>query len=250
MDVSELIERLQVEGARMTDVVAPADPGAPVPTCPDWAVRDLVRHLGGVHRWATGFVRGGDQPNGGDLEELVGGWPLDQELPAWFAMGHRDLVVALRSAPPDLQTWTFLDAPSPLAFWARRQAHETAIHRVDAESAIGEITGFPAPFAVDGIDELLLAFVARGGSALPIDREQTMLVEATDARRSWLVTFAPDGLRTSGDAEGADPSTRVRGSASDLYVWLWNRRGTEGLGLEGNRELPVLWRDHVRVRWS
>lgn len=31
--------------------------------------------------------------------------------------------------------WTFLDAPSPLAFWARRQAHETAIHRADAQLA-------------------------------------------------------------------------------------------------------------------
>src|SRR6266704_1004706 len=27
-----------------------------LPTCPDWAVRDLVGHLGGVHRWAASFV--------------------------------------------------------------------------------------------------------------------------------------------------------------------------------------------------
>ncbi|MER6443505.1 hypothetical protein ABT275_45720 [Streptomyces sp. NPDC001185] len=35
--------------------------------------------------------------------------------------------------------WTFNPArvPSPLAFWTRRQAHETAVHRYDAEAATG-----------------------------------------------------------------------------------------------------------------
>src|SRR5262249_53658636 len=57
------------------------------------------------------------------------------ELPGWFREGHAALVQALSVAGPDLNCWAFLAAPSPLAFWARRQAHETAIHRVDAGQA-------------------------------------------------------------------------------------------------------------------
>jgi uncharacterized protein (TIGR03083 family) len=235
----------------MSSVLVEADLGAPVPTCPGWTVRDLVRHLGGVHRWATGFVRGeGRQAKDGDLEELVSGWPDDAALRPWFAQGHEELVRALAGASPDLETWTFLDAPSPLAFWARRQAHETAIHRVDAESAIDRITGFPAPFAVDGIDELLLRFVARGGPELPVDRDRALLVEATDVDRRWRVTFTPSGFRTAGHGGAGSADTRIRASASDLYLGLWNRRAFEPSAIVGDEHLVELWREHVRVRWS
>jgi uncharacterized protein (TIGR03083 family) len=206
----------------MSSVLLEADLGAPVRTCPGWTVRDLVRHLGGVHRWATGFVRGeGRQPKDGDLEELVR---------------------ALAGASPDLETWTFLDAPSPLAFWARRQAHETAIHRVDAESAIDRITGFSTPFAVDGIDELLLRFVARGGPELPVDRDRTLLVEATDVDRRWRVTFTPSGFRTAGDGGAGSADTLIRASASDLYLGLWNRRAFEPSAIVGDEHLAQLQR--------
>ncbi len=175
MDVPEYVEQLRRDGERLATVASFTDPGAPVPTCPDWSLRDLVHHVGGVHRWATGFVRGaGRQPPDGDLERFVGGWPIDSELVVWFADGHRVLAESLASAPADLETWTFLEAPTPLAFWARRQAHETATHRVDAESAGGEVTGFPSGFSVDGIDELLLRFANRPGRTLPVETMRSM----------------------------------------------------------------------------
>ena len=77
MDVHEHIEQLQRDGARLADVTSSTDPAARVPTCPEWQLRDLVRHVGGVHRWATGFVVGaGAQPPDGDLEQLVGGFGM------------------------------------------------------------------------------------------------------------------------------------------------------------------------------
>ena len=77
---------------------------------------------------------------------------------------------AERGAPHRDARRTFMPAPTPLAFSARRQAHETGIHRVDAESALGTP---PAPmgaaFAVDGIDAAQRAFTpvaaARSGPA-------------------------------------------------------------------------------------
>ncbi len=68
---------------------------------------------------------------------------------------------------------TFLkDAPAPREFWARRQAHETTIHMVDAQSALlGRVpstdeAGISSAFAADGLDELLRGFFTRGKSKL------------------------------------------------------------------------------------
>ncbi|HEU4842430.1 MAG TPA: maleylpyruvate isomerase N-terminal domain-containing protein, partial [Ilumatobacteraceae bacterium] len=120
----------------LASAAAEAGWAAPVPTCPGWTVRDLVRHLGGVHRWATGFVaESRAEKDDRTQEELVGGWPDDGDLGRWFLDGAERLATALDAASPDLRCWTFLRAPSPRVHWARRQAHETAIHRVDAEAA-------------------------------------------------------------------------------------------------------------------
>jgi uncharacterized protein (TIGR03083 family) len=251
VEVDEHIEQLRRDGERLAAVASSTDPAAPVPTCPEWELRDLVRHVGGVHRWATGFVSGaGVQPPDGDLERLVGGWPDDAELVTWFRSGHRALVQALVSAPADLDTWTFLDAPTPRAFWARRQAHETAIHRVDAECAAGDVTGCPPGFAADGIDELLLRFVSRPGKTLPVDEPRSMLVRATDVPHSWRVTFARTGFQVQTDPVDAEVELAVTATASDLYTLLWNRRDPSGAELDGETDVLALWRESVRIRWT
>jgi uncharacterized protein (TIGR03083 family) len=212
-------------------------------------LRDLIHHLGGVHRWATGFIRGEGGPEGGDLEVLSGGWPTDAELVAWFREGCGALADALTSAPTDLDAWTFLPAPTPLLHWARRQAHETAIHRVDAEHAANNVTGFPAGFAADGIDEIVIAFVGRGGAPVEGDAP-SMLVAPSDDPTRWGVTFESSGLRTRADPDADRADLALRGAASDLYLTLWNRRTAEGSELEGDASLLDRWREAVDLRWS
>jgi len=120
MDVPAHVDALQAAGHRLVEVAATTAPDTPVPTCPGWTVRDLVRHLGGIHAWATIFVAERRvEPIAQDLEELVGGWPPDTELVGWYGALHRRLVATLAAAPPDLECFTFLAAPSPLAMWAR-----------------------------------------------------------------------------------------------------------------------------------
>ena len=75
-------------------------------------------------------------------------WPDDDDLINWYLDTNANLVDALESAPPDVESFTFLPAPSPLAMWARRQAHETSIHRFDAENAAGIASEFDPTFAV------------------------------------------------------------------------------------------------------
>jgi len=135
-DIPGYIGALRREGQLLAGEAQRAGLAARVPSCPGWAVRDLLKHTGYVHRWATGFVAQGlIRPVGDSEEEILSQGPGDAELPGWFREGHAALVQALSVAGPDLNCWAFLAAPSPLAFWARRQAHETAIHRVDAGQA-------------------------------------------------------------------------------------------------------------------
>lgn len=251
MDVDDLLDALAREGATYTAAIERAEPDAPVPSCPDWTVRDLVHHTSGVHRWATRVVQDrSDGPIDDELEAIAGGWPSDQDLAPWFRAGHALLVDALRSAPDDLDCWAFLRAPTPLAFWARRQLHETAIHRVDAELASGAVSGVPLEQAVDGIDELLTGFLPRRSSRLRPERPSTIAVQPTDADAAWLVTAGPDGATTERERPGVAADVVVRAPAADLYLVVWNRRDLHGIEVEGDASLLDLWRSSVQVRWS
>ncbi len=253
MDVPTHIAAVRDEGALMAAAVAEAGPDRAVVTCPEWTVRDLARHTGGVHRWATGFVRGRTSPLNAGLDEVVGTWPEDAELAAWLAQGCADLVAALEAAPDDLQCWTFLPAPSPLAMWARRQAHETAIHRVDAELAAGlPLSAWAPAFAADGIDELLSLFVPRRSTALHADPPVTLMVRCADIDASWLLRLDEHGVATS-PVTGSDGNTAdctVTGEAGDLYRALWNRAGSEDLTVADERAVLGQFSEGVRIRWS
>ena len=93
MEIAEHIDALEAEIEPFVAAVESAGLDAPVPTCPDWVVRDLVHHMGGVHRWAALHVREARKDLvDEDLVDVVGGWPPDSETVAWFREGHRQLV--------------------------------------------------------------------------------------------------------------------------------------------------------------
>jgi len=249
MQVAEHVAILEREGELLAVAAERTSLEATVPTCPDWTLRDLVRHISGIHRWAAAHVSRSRSGRWDPFVELEGQWPSDSELVAWFRDGHADLVRSLRSAPSDLQCFSFLPAPSPLAFWARRQAHETGIHRVDAESAGGPITPFGPDQAVDGIDELLFAFMARPGQQLKSSTPRSLLLQATDTPNTWLVRVGPDEPRVSREPT-RDVDCQVAASASDLFQLVWNRRSLDGLDATGDASLLDLWRESVHVRWG
>lgn len=241
MRADEHLDQLERDGVRLAD--AATDLAAAVPPCPRWTVRELVTHLGGVHRWAASIVRERLDHDPAPREEDLA-TPGSRDLIDWFREGHAALVSVLRAADPDVRCYTFFAAPSPLAFWARRQAHETAIHRADAESASGGITPFPADFAGDGIAELLNGFAARRRSFSRVDQSRTLALRPSDAD-GWTVRLAPDGVHSTPGAGPADVT--VSGTASDLYLWVWNRPAA--VVVEGDPDVAALWH-HVRVRWA
>ncbi len=232
---------------------------APVPSCPGWAVRDLVAHQGMVHRWATGVVLGGPRRDpapaeraGRDSGDLLG----------WFDEGVTDLLGALACAPDDLQAFFFLeDAPPPKRAWARRQCHETTMHAVDAMSAVlgrppeAAQTWIRPAQAVDGIDELLGGFLPRGDEAVRSAQPRTVLVEARDTGHSWtlqigtgpVVTTAHPPVGRAGQASTDADVTVLTGTATQLFLGLWNRG--EEIRSEGPAFLPG-WRRDMTVSWD
>jgi uncharacterized protein (TIGR03083 family) len=250
VDIAEHIAVLRREGELFAAAAEHTDLETPVPTTPEWNMRDLVRHMGDVHRWArTHVAEGRQQPIGKEeLQEIAGPLPDDAGLLDWFREGHDRLVRTLEAADPHLQCWSFLPAPSPLAFWARRQAHETGIHRADAQSPAGRITPFAPDVAVDGVDELLLGFFAGNGDKAPLPPPRTLYVQATDADAGWLAFMNDRSVRHVGEDPGADCA--VRGAASDLYLLLWNRRNADGLDVTGDRSVIEFWRQNAQIRWS
>lgn len=251
MEISEHVDALAEHGEALGAAAGKAGPTAGVPTCPGWTVRDLLEHIGQVHRWAATYVREGPaaaSPFGGPGTPPEPAQPPAGGLLDWYRAGHSELLAALRAAPADLQCWTFLPAPSPLAFWARRQAHETAIHRADAEAASGGVPPFRAPFAADGLDELFGGFFARRGGRLLADPPRSLLVAPTDAGRPWHITIGPDGREVSPDAAQPADCT-LRGRAADLYLLLWNRPPARQPQLDGDPAVLQLWRDRARISW-
>ncbi|MGW6914260.1 maleylpyruvate isomerase family mycothiol-dependent enzyme [Kitasatospora sp. NPDC054939] len=255
MDLTERIGALRREGALLADAAAAADLAAPVPGCPGWELRDLVVHTGKVHRWATSYLVHGHRSPLDQAGQLAawGPEPSDAALVDWFREGHADLSLALEKAPAELDCWSFLPAPSPVAFWARRQLHETAVHRFDAEAAAG-VDGprVTAEVALDGIDELLRGFLVRPQGRLRSPEPRTVLVRATDAERpeglpsSWRVTISQDPVTVTLTDEAAD--LVLTGSAHDLYLLLWNRRPIEAADASGDLTLLDLWRERAVIR--
>jgi uncharacterized protein (TIGR03083 family) len=242
----ELINELELQGKALAAAAERAGLTAEVPTCPGWSVRKLVEHTGKVHRWAATYVRDGRDAYGGNPPTMA--TPPDDGTLDWFVEGHAALVAALRSAPADLDTWTFLPAPSPLAFWARRQAHETAIHRADADAARGIAPVYAPAFAADGIAELLTGFYGRKGGNLVADPPCSLRVLPADAGGCWHVLIKPDGREITDDS-GLPADCTIRGPASELYLLLWNRNPVGQPALSGDPTVLRLWQERARVRW-
>jgi uncharacterized protein (TIGR03083 family) len=181
---------------------------APVPACPGWTLADLAAHLGGVHRWADAIltVAGpGTYPAPDGREALV----------SWFAEGADALHATLADLDPNAPCWTFAE-PKTVAFWMRRQAHETSVHRWDAEASQGSPGPIDAALAADGVQEVAEMFFPR----------QVRLERIPPLKRS--LRLSPDEgapATLAGDGTGFDgtPDAEVAGPAEALLLLVWGR---------------------------
>lgn len=205
-----------------------------------------------VHAWAAENLRGHEAPPARTQTELR---RSGEDLVELLRRGADELAEALTTGDDDLDAMVFLlDAPAPRAFWARRQAHETTIHAIDALSAaLGRPpttaeAAVPSALAMDGIDELVRGFIPRGASRWRVDEAFTLAVCPTDSENGWVLSIGPETVESRSDATDAVADCRLSGEAAALYLGLWNRG--DDLRESGRPGTLAEWRAVQRVRWS
>jgi uncharacterized protein (TIGR03083 family) len=248
LELDHYLDELAYQGRRLHEAARQSTLLATVPSCPGWTIERLLAHITKVHHWALAILRGAG-PEGFEFSP-----PEQARLFEVYDAGLAALLDQLRRSPAQLQVWTMLPAESARLFWARRQAHETAIHRVDAELTAGYgVADFQPDFAADGIDELLSGLAAVRFSSdvfsAGFSGERRISLIPMDCNSAWTLTVSSQGLTCLPEAvDNADLS--VFATVSDLYRWAWNRAGEQDVAMRGDLTLADRWRQHFRVRTS
>ena len=212
---------LAQDAAAVVEVMRTTDPSTPVQACPGWTLRDLAGHLGGVHRWATTVVRTGER---GPQDTTA---PADDDLADWLAQGAADLVAVLDD--PGRPSWTF-SGPGTAAFWARRQALETVVHRVDAQRAAGAVQPVAPDLAEDGIAEVLDVMLPR-----------QVAIGRTPEPASGATLLTGTLLTGTRHHLGVQPASAVvSGPAEAVLLLLWRRTDRHDPRLSVSGDLVAL----------
>ena len=231
---SELTAAIRQEGEGIL-TSGRQDLDLPVKTCGDWLMHDLLLHVGRVYTRAGTLV--GERLT--TEQEYPSAPPEGTEPVDYLSHALEELVEALTSADPDTPVWNWSSEPDTAAFWARRMAHESAVHRYDAQRAHGLAQPIDADLAHDGLDELVDVIVprviSRDGLTLP---EATLCFHATD-EGEWGLRLGPAGLERLHVVKSSDVT--VRGTASALLLAAYGRVRWTSLDVEGNAELLDTW---------
>ncbi|GLY29593.1 maleylpyruvate isomerase N-terminal domain-containing protein [Kineosporia sp. NBRC 101731] len=241
LNFTDLLRLLDERYVAFRSVVASApDLDAPVPTCPGWTVFDLAVHIGqGRRSWAA-TVAAGPSGTGRIPFSGVPAAPREREaLVDWLADSCQELLGALAQAGPDRGCWTWWgDSQSPLTTGAvaRHQLHEISMHTYDAQVAVGSTQPLPTPIALDGVEEFLLTCCSTTMIAWPHE-PATIDYEATEGG-SWRQHLSAEGSRiTRNDGTESTAGVRIRGTASDLVLFLFGRIPIESLAIDGDRKI-------------
>jgi uncharacterized protein (TIGR03083 family) len=236
---SEYVATIRKEGEA---ILAAARFGVdePVPTCEGWTVGDLLTHLGRVYCRATALV--GERST--THQDFPPEPPAGTDVIAYMTDALDDLVAALTSADSDTPVWNFSTQPQTATFWARRMAHESAVHRYDAQLAHGVAQPIDADLARDGLDEmidvLLPRIVTRDDVKLP---DATYVFTTTDDG-DRIVRLGPDGVERLDLAK--DPEVTVRGTPSALLLAAYNRVRWTSLEVDGDPALLEQWSELLK----
>ncbi|MET8349799.1 MULTISPECIES: maleylpyruvate isomerase family mycothiol-dependent enzyme [unclassified Micromonospora] len=234
------IGALRTEGPAFASAVAEAPPETPVLSCPGWTVNDLTLHLAGIYHWVSSFVGSGLTTAPPRREPLVAD-PGRSPLQLW-QQGYDQLMTLFDGLDAEAPAWNWAPQPKKAGFWPRRMAHETAVHRWDAQLAIAAGEPVEAKLAADGVSEVLDTWLPAGRRRDPGEWHGVVQLSATDAAQEWYLRLRGEGVAlldtaTIFDHDDHHARAQVSGSASDLLLALWGRINFETLDVSGDRSL-------------
>ena len=232
------------------ELIRGADLSTPVPTCPDWTLKHLLRHVGRGSRWASQIIaeRRSDPL---DPRDVRNGKPPDDLNGAidWLNGGAQQVIIAVDQVGSDARVWTFL-GPRPAGWWIRRRLHEVVVHHADAAFALGVDYEPPPDLAADAISEWIeLMTVQAKRQSPPVDRGRTLHLHATDAglgpTGEWTIVNDEDGVSWTHDHGKGDVA--LRGPAKDLLLAIVRRRPVADSGIEvfGDTAVWDTWLDRT-----
>lgn len=237
----DYLDVIEAESAALLDAARTAGLDAPVPSCPDWTVADLLGHIGRVQRWQADLVRRRVAEAEWSFEDP----PVDPDALVDWATDAAALVREVFAATPAATPmWTFL-GPGAAGFWFRRQAHEVAMHRVDADLAAGRPPRIDAGLARDGIDEFVGVVVEGRLRERFVGAGETVHLHCTDGAGEWLIRLTPDGPEV--ERAHAKGDVAARGGASDLLLLLRGRTGVDAIEVFGDRAVLESFIDLSRL---
>lgn len=245
MDPESHLEHLRADIDRI--LLTPASAlDAAVAACPGWTVADLLGHHSGVFSFATAQLRAEPGSDIVPFDPPPEGPPLDV-----FSRLAARLVEALEDTGPDEHRPNWNRSPTA-SFWWRRMAQETAVHRFDVQRAHLDPEPIDTALAVDGIDELCEVFLPHAKRRGITGTGETVHLHATDDEIAdgtlpggeWMFTFTPEGVETEHAHDKGDMAGR--GSASDLLLFVWNRRPVE-IETFGEPDLLPWWPVKVSI---
>lgn len=243
VDYGRLLHAITVEGELLAGAATGARSDLPVPGCPGLTVAKTVQHTGSIYRRTLNWIRNGEQPDDWQREPNGNGGPED--LIAYHTESRHALAVELAAHDPDEPCATWWPANRTYGFWRRRMAHETAVHRVDVQAAIGmDITPVATDFAADGVDEVLHAWFGHRLAEIGMTATSYGAVGIQVSDLSWLAILGR--VRSSArrvpevDARAAD--ALVTGDPMAVYLWLWGRLPDREVEITGDIDASAqLW---------
>jgi uncharacterized protein (TIGR03083 family) len=213
---------------------------SPVPTCPGWTVERLVQHLGYTYRFTAANAGRGvtDPPVQPEADDM----PSGPGVLAWFDEQFAGLIRLLDGLDPGLPAWNWAPQTKKAEFWHRRMAHESAIHRWDAQMALGLAEPIEAKLAADGVTEVLDTWLPAGKRQGPTDRHGVVALRATDVEAVWDVRLRGAGVAlldidTLLDDDDHHERAIATGTASDLVLALYGRVPFDVLDVVGDASL-------------
>jgi uncharacterized protein (TIGR03083 family) len=233
---------MRADGSALRSAAGEVDPAVPVPSRPQWTMRDLLHHLGSTYRWVNAHATRGvttqpDQPLSAFLEEEP-----TADIAAWWDVQFAIIFATLDALDADAPAWNWAPQSKRAGFWHRRLAMETAVNRWDAQMATGAAEPLEAKIATDGVSEVLDTFLPAGRRAVPTRPTGLVALHSTDIDHTWHVRLRGEGIALlDTDTILDDDELRTRavaaGTASDLMLALHGRVGIDVLDVTGDEQL-------------